>query len=187
MADSTGFTGSQERNPALVLTYFAQSHHWESDILCLSSPLRLRPFKSQSRNWDSDIMGLGLSFIIYTQAFSDCGWLSKACMWIYYEPTYQAIVKDHTEFSSWHVDYPHPTNQKEAEISKRLDGIAQSQHWESDFFSLGLIIETQTFSVSVLSLRLKHFQSQFRSAWSDLANPCHLQSKFAFKRKYYQL
>ena len=54
---------------------------------------------------------------------------------------------------------------------------SRSRHWDSDHFSLGLglVIETQTFSVSVSVslLRLRHFQSRSRSRWSKsgLAHP----------------
>ena len=45
---------------------------------------------------------------------------------------------------------------------------SRSCHWDSDLFSLGLVIETQKFSVSVSSLRLRHFQSRSRHWHSHL-------------------
>ena len=44
---------------------------------------------------------------------------------------------------------------------------SRSRLWDSDHFSLGLVIETQTFSVLVSSLRLILFQSRSRSRHWD--------------------
>ena len=45
-----------------------------------------------------------------------------------------------------------------------------SRYQDSDIFGLGLVIETQTFSVSVSSLRLRNFQSQSHHWDSDLSS-----------------
>jgi len=52
-------------------------------------------------------------------------------------------------------------------VSMFLCSRSRSRLWDSDIFSLGLVIETQTFSVSVSSLRLRPFQSRSRSRHWD--------------------
>ena len=46
---------------------------------------------------------------------------------------------------------------------------SRSRHWDSNIFSLSLIIETHIFSVSVsfLSLKLRHFQPRSQSQFND--------------------
>ena len=62
---------------------------------------------------------------------------------------------------------------------------SRSRHWDLyfsvsvsalrlDIFSLSLVIETRIFSVSVSSLRLRHFQSQSRHWDSDLSKYCQI-------------
>ena len=60
---------------------------------------------------------------------------------------------------------------------KHFQSLCRSCHWDSDIFSVrpGFIIDSQTFSVlvSVLSMRLRLFQSQSRHWDSDLFSHGH--------------
>ena len=97
------------------------------------------------------------------------GWRDQHGSWWSLGLSIQEISK------SWWVTFS--ISMKYLSLNESQYGYLQSRHWYSDFFSFGLIIETQTFSllpsvsslrhifsVSVLSLRFRHFQSW---SWSS--------------------